>query len=353
MTNLQRTQAGFMMMGTYLLVAALSTLSLAFFSRNFFFIQNTERNHNRVLAFNMADTGIDRTMRSIELNMNYAGTGSYSVLGSKGGYNTTVTTPANPMVRLIQSTGFAPSDDVNARAHETRSIDAYVQLDTTPFEFAAFGDDNLTLNGTPVVDSYNSSDGPYGGANTGSEGDVASDGDIELIGNPTVAGDQVQNPKINCVPASTSIPSQGQLKIQGNMDYQLPAGTYHFDSISISGNGKLTLLGPVVIYVDGEVYIGGNGVATSGNKPINFMLYATGEENIDIAGGGEFFGAVYAPASDVHYTGNSDLHGAVIAKTYQQSGSSELHYDEALKDIEAPCINVDLLSWRENGTFSQ
>lgn len=352
----KHAQSGFVMMGSLLMMTVLVTLSLAFFSRHYLFIQNTERNSNRIIALNLADTGVHAAIRGLELDEAYAGSAGYTAYGPKGGYNVAVSSlawPADQDIRLIQSIGQAPSSTLTDRAYETRSVTAYVRLDTTPFQFAAFGDEGLTLNGTPLVDSYDSRDGVYGGMNVNANGDVATDQSFSFIGTPTVNGDQISNPKINCAPASTNLPSSGALRINGSQEYTLPAGTYHFDSINITGSGKLILSGPVTIYVSGEVYIGGRGVTTAGNDPTHFFLNATGNSTVEIAGSGAFYGAVYAPASPVTYTGTSDFFGAVIAKNYQQSGTSKLHYDEALSDISAPCIDVEVLSWRESGIAAQ
>lgn len=355
----EKKEEGYILLGVYFMTAVLTIFSLAIFTRTFFFLQQSERNQNRIIAFNMADTGVSKAMRGLVSSTSYSGE-SFTAQ-TRGGYSSLVcppscddvTAPTDPKVRYIRSSGFAPSNVPTVRAYESRSVDAYVKLDTTPFEFAAFGDNSLVLNGTPYVDSYDSRTGVYGGTNVGADGDVASDGTISFIGHPVVRGDTIQNPNIDCGPASTNLPSQGPLRVNGSQNYTLTAGTYHFDSINISGSGRLTLTGPVTIYVDGTVYVGGNGIVTAENKPSNFMLYATGSEAINIAGTSTFYGAVYAPAADVTYTGNEDNYGAVIAKTYQQSGTSALHFDVALKDVTAPCTQVTLLSWQENKTTMQ
>jgi hypothetical protein len=356
------SEKGYVLVGVYFMTTVLSIFSLALFSRGFLFSQHSERNQNRVVAFNMADTGVHHSMRQLSSDMNYSGTTAYTPVGTKGGFESWVcppscpngvTAPVDPMVRLVQTAGYSPSNVATVRAYETRPVIAYVEMDHTPFEFAALGDDSLTVNGNPLVDSYNTNDGVYGGSNVGSNGDVASDGPMTFPGTPNINGDIVANPKFNCSPAATTLTSLGDLDIRGNQNIQLPAGTYRYDSINITGNGKLTLLGPVTIYVDGEVYVGGNGIATSGNKPINFMLYGTGSEDIDIAGTSEFHAAIYAPAANVHYSGTQDFYGAVIAKNFDHSGAADLHYDEALKDVEAPCTRVSLLSWRERNIVVQ
>ena len=44
---------------SYLLLAALSVLSLALFNRGTAFIQSAERNKKKIVAFNMAESGLD------------------------------------------------------------------------------------------------------------------------------------------------------------------------------------------------------------------------------------------------------------------------------------------------------
>lgn len=39
---------------------------------------------------------------------------------------------------------------------------------------------------------------------------------------------------------------------------------------------------------------------------------------------------VYAPLSDVTFTGNSNFHGGVVGKTLTMSGNSDVHQDLAL-----------------------
>ena len=353
------SEQGFILLTSYLLIAVLEIFSIALFSRMQIYFQATERNQNKIVAFNMAEAGLDNTMVQLGSDSNYGGTAGTSVpLGNKGVYQITVcppncinlAPPAGPLVRFVQTAGSAPGTNPAAAAYEVRNIFAYLKLDSTPFERAAYAKDNLLLNGVPLVDSYNSANGPYGGLNIGAHGDIASDGTLSLIGNPVVNGQIQTNPGIDCKPATTTIPSSGALIINGNADYQLAAGTYHFDSISVTGNGKITALGPVTIYVDGSVSFGGNGVATFNDSPSNFLVLATGDGTVSVAGGSNFYAGIYAPHSSVNNGGNSTLYGSVISKNYQQNGTADLHFDEAMKNVTAPCNQVDLLSWRETNT---
>jgi len=345
---------GYLLLSSYLVMAVLEILSMALFSKNFSFVQSVERNQNRMIGFNMAEAGVDRALVSLASDLNYAGAADspLDTNNLQGGYRTKVTDPDpnGSLYRFILSTGYAPSSDTGSPAYEQRVLEAYAQIDTTPFEYASFADSNLTLNGTPLIDSYDSRNGAYGGLNMGTDGDIASDGTIQFIGNPLVKGDIINSPGIDCKPGTTNLASSGSLTLSGGTNYTIAGGTYRFSSINISGSAKLILSGPATIYVDGAVYIGGNGVATSSNIPSNFLLIATGSDPVAVAGNASFYAGVYAPSSSVEYSGTEDFYGSVIAKDYKQSGTSDLHYDVAMKGRAAPCYGVDLVSWRETNT---
>ena len=375
-------EKGFMLVTAYLLMTVLSVFSLAMLSRNYLFLQTTERNVNRILAFNFAESGVDLAMAQLASSSSYTGTSSYTTLGSKGGYaisvcSTTtpcpagITAPVDTDVRIISASGYAPNNTSTTRAYESRPVLAYVELDSSLFEYAAFGDTDMDMNGNTTVDSYDSSAGAYGGANVGTEGNIAGDADIGFVGNVVVNGDvsaltvtgeenvtvngtvsENATPNLNCDPGTTTLASLGKLQLTGNTIYTLAAGTYHYSSLSISGNAQLVTTGAVTIYVDGEVSISGNGVSTASNLPTNLLIIATGDENVDIGGNGDFYGGVYAPDSAVSTSGNGSFFGAIIADDYNSNGNGNLHYDVKMGDVTAPCTSVDMLSWRETNTVA-
>ncbi len=354
-----QNQKGFVLLAVFLVITVLEVFSMAFFMRYTVFNQATERNQNKIYAFNTAEAAIDNTIVQLKSNANYPGTTGFTALNgtvNRGGYTvqvcppscTGLTQPTDVNTRLLQAIGFAPDNVSTSKAYETRPVTVYVQLSNTPFNRAAYARNSLVLNGTPLVDSYDSDFGNYGGSNRGSEGDIATGANaISYVGHPTVNGDAQTDVVLECGPATATVASEGALNLSHGT-YYLTAGTYHFDSISISGNASISASGPVTIYVDGAVSIAGNGVATSGNTPTNFLIYATGSSDVNISGNSEFYGAVYAPASNVTYTGGGDFYGAVFANNYQQSGNYSLHFDTQLSDVNAPCTQVAMKSWREN-----
>ena len=124
---------GFILLAVYLMVSTFSIFSLALFSRSSGFLKAAERNQNRLVAFNMAESGIDQALVQLKTNSSYTGTNGYINFGTaaaQGGYQVSVTTPdpiGNPNIRMVRAAGFSPSNNMTQRASETHVVTAYVQ----------------------------------------------------------------------------------------------------------------------------------------------------------------------------------------------------------------------------------
>lgn len=383
----KRTE-GFILIATYLIVMLVSMFSFAYFARANAFLQASERNRNKIIAFNMAESAADFALAQLAANPAYTGTATFVPLSSgsaQGGFTVTVTTPTNnPNIRMIQASGFSPSNVNTSRAYQASAVTTYGRIQPNSlFNFGVFAQDSISLTGNAVVDSYDSRNGAYGGTNRSSNGDIGTNSivsqSVTLSGNALIKGDAVVGPSGNpgsvirlngnaaitgtstaaaqasSYPApTTTLPSSGALNISGNNTTYLMPGTYHYSSISITGNGKLSLTGPVTIYVDGDVNLAGNGVATQNNVPTNFMLMATGSETVKVSGNGNFYGAIYAPNAPVKNTGNGSIFGAVIAQDYDQTGNGSVHFDEALKDVQGTSGSgrLAVTAWQEQNSLT-
>ena len=373
---------GFILLTSYMLLAMISIFSLGLFTRGSIFLQSADRNKKKMVAFNMAEAGFDDAFYRIKNNTIAApwssGYVSLDTGNIQGGYSVTVSSINGSSIKQISVTGYSPTQAASTQTQELRTINGYVQpAPSNAFNFGVFAKNSITLNGNANINSYDSSAGAYGGANIKSNGDIATDstgaGTVSLTGNSTINGNATVGPGGNPATvitlganttitgsetaassaqnppsATTSTTSEGTLSISGNTNYQLSAGVHHFTSLSITGNGKITPLGAVTVYVDGTVNIAGNGVATVSNLPTNFILYSTGTSSVSLSGNGNFYGAIYSPDSAVSNTGNGQLFGAVVSKTYQQSGNGNVHFDEALKQVaNTSGTGLTLLSWQE------
>ena len=170
-----KNEKGFVLITSFLFAAVLSTVSLGLATRQLAYLQAGENNKNRMVAFNMAEAGLDLALVQLVANSNYGGTTGFTSLStgnSQGGYSisvcppacTGVTAPTDANTRLIVATGQSPSNNTADRAYESRKVTAYANVQPkSPFLYSVFGGQSISLNGSPSVstDSYNSANGAY------------------------------------------------------------------------------------------------------------------------------------------------------------------------------------------------
>ena len=384
MKNYLRNERGFILMTTYMLASTLMIFSIALFVRGSVFVKSAERNHKKIVAFNAAEAGFDDAYYRLKNNTitSFPWTSGYVSLDSgnmKGGYSTTVTDMGSNIKR-ISVTGYSPSQSSSTEIFEQRALTGYASATSgsVGFNYGVFGRTSVTFTGNAQVDSYNSALGAYNTTSNRSTTSNAaatnstSSGGMTLTGNATIYGNAqigtggststvisttgnalisgtktAQSSNLSTPAATTSTASSGALSISGNTNYTLPAGTYNFSSLSITGNGRLTPTGAVRIYVSGTISIAGNGIATTSNTPTNLTLYSTGSSSVSLSGNGNFYGGIYAPNSTVSNTGNGQLYGAVVANVYNQTGNGNVHFDQALLANSSSSSTASMLSWQE------
>lgn len=386
-----KNSRGTILLMSYFVMAVMAIFSLALFVRSHVFLQSTERHQNRMVAFNMAEAGLATALKALETNLAYAGTAGFTSLSTqtvKGGFEVEVSeVTGRSDVRLIEATGYAPDDGEDSRAAERRAVLGYAQIQQPSlFNYAVLAKNSITINGVPTVDSYDSRNGAYGGSNRGSEAHIATNGtansSINVIGTSTVNGSASVGPQANTATAisvtggssitgtksalaeavdvpteTTSVSSSGALTVGQNQTTTLSAGTYHYSSLTISGNGaragRLDVTGPVKIYVSGSVDIAGSGIVSANNLPSNVVIYVTQASNVSIRGTSNFYGGVYAPLSDVNVSGTPSFFGAVVANNYTQQGTGQLHFDKAMTQFTGSGrAEVNVLSWWEDHTVA-
>ena len=245
------------------------------------------------------------------------------------------------------------------------------------------GVEKLTATGTANVDSYHSGDGPYSPATALSNGTLCSDGTIKLTGDVEVHGDAIpgkddevkliggatvsgstepRTTKLVIAPivlgdvatnnnnAQIPLTSKGKNPLNNNNEFlmtstetlQLPAGTYFFTNMSLKGQAQITTNDPVVIFVDGNVDIGGGGIVNSSGIPTNLQIFATGT-SVKYSGNSAFYGLLYAPDADVTVSGVPEFFGALVGATATISGTPFIHYDEDLKPFKAALRAIPVL----------
>jgi Flp pilus assembly protein TadG len=226
---------------------------------------------------------------------------------------------------------------------------------------------SVKINGS-YTDSYNSNNGGYSSALSGSQGHVCSNASLDLLGSSVIHGDAhpgpgytlggggtvtgstialttpIVEPSIDCGNAATvnnnknipktsrnkfAVDNNGNFSIGSQDSLSLPGGTYYFSSFSMTGGGSLTISAKTTIYCTGAFDASGGTINNTTQLPVNCQLYAMGS-TFKISGGSDFYGVLYAPTADITRTGNADFYGIAVGRTLTFSGSGGAHYDEAI-----------------------
>ncbi len=347
-------QKGYVLIATYMMVMVLSASGLASFMRAHTYAREAHKQKNAIVALEMAEAGIDQAITQLAASTSYTGAAytDFSSGNAKGGYAITVSTPngAPSTVRQIAVTGYSPSTTSTEIGYKTSKIDVYTQFPSQSFfSKAIFANNSYTNNGNGTTDSYDSDVAAYSAATAGSNGDVGTNsivaGTVTLSGNARINGDVMVGPGGNTntivttsgnatvtgtksaassttvlTTPTTSLVSAGAMSLSGNNNLSLSTGTYHYSSLSISGNARLTTTGEVTIYVAGTVSISGNGTASYQSLPKNLKIYSTGTSSVSVSGNGNTYAAIYAPRSSVAVSGNGAIYGAIVGNTVSMSG---------------------------------
>lgn len=243
------------------------------------------------------------------------------------------------------------------------------------------GIESIRMAGTPTTDSYNSEEGPYDPLTAGDNGNICSDGWIDVIGAATVNGDAnpgeghetrvigaaevtgntdprttpLDLPSVDASeaaeyndndqipepsgPGGVELPggSPGPPVVDGNDNFfltagqtlDLPPGTYYFNNFTLTGQATINTSGPTTIYVTGDMNTAGGNMVNSSQTPSNLKLLMT-EGTARILGNSEMYGVLYAPDTDVTITGTGDLFGSVVGRNLTMTGTGDAHYDESL-----------------------
>jgi len=233
-----------------------------------------------------------------------------------------------------------------------------------------WGLEGVTGNGDIYTDSYDSDAGAYGSSALYPNGDLCSNQDVSLAGSVEIHGDVMygdgyeldivggaydiwgvlDDQSATMVPPDFDMdaamlnndndsigltddgkdPFNGEwdLKLTGTDNLTLNGGTYYFTSASMAGQATITVTAPTEIFVSGDARFTGGGIINATQDPANLTIYSTGDE-LTLAGGAGFYGAVIAPDSEVTLTGDSDYYGVIIAGTLDINGNAGIHVDEA------------------------
>jgi hypothetical protein len=140
---------------------------------------------------------------------------------------------------------------------------------------------------------------------------VVGDGDFRVFGNFTLGG-----------PTKTMIVT-GKARIHVTGTTTLSGTAF----ILIGNDASLEL------YAGGTANLAGGGVINSTGNAKNLAIFGLTPTctSIDYSGGAGYTGTIQAPSADIKISGNADIVGAFVGKSFRIFGNPNIHYDEALK----------------------
>jgi hypothetical protein len=243
-----------------------------------------------------------------------------------------------------------------------------------PSNYGIVGLDGVSLKGGTSVDSYRSSDGPYSTATRGYDGNVASNGNITLIGSSQILGNAspgaggsvlggyvsgdttaltqaLSYPAPDAGTASTTnsdssvaqyMTADNSFGVTGKTTIDFHAGVYYFKNFSATGGAIINanIDGPVTIYVTGNFTLTGGSSAYQ-NQPQNLRIVALNPStNVTLTGNSDIYANVYAPLSSVAVIGTADFYGQVVGKTVALSGNGQIHIDDSMTSVKHRIVTV-------------
>ncbi len=236
--------------------------------------------------------------------------------------------------------------------------------------------DSITIPGSVWIDSFDSTEGPYNAGTAYQNGDACSNGDITVSGSADIHGDvladnvvinggsanitgivessidTIATPVIDFGDVATDndngtmgLTANGlnplwwgfnHVHLFGNDSLTLAPGTYFFKHLKLRDQAVLTLTGPTMIYIDGNLGLDASSstVINTTQNPADLTVYVSGSQ-VKLNGNAEFYGAILAPNATMKLTGNADFYGNVIANTIEFGGNFDFHVDESLDLIDA------------------
>jgi len=206
------------------------------------------------------------------------------------------------------------------------------------------------------------------GAATPGEGSAVS-----TVGSPTITG--ALDPRaLNAMLPAVALPAitvGGGITHAGATPYTIDPGEHGHSNITVNGGSQLivngpatilvgdfqlagsaevlfdTTLGPIHIYVTGELNLAAGSVFTMAEPdPTQLTIQVSGTTGATLAAQGDFYGTVYAPLAELAVKKDLTVYGAMIGKRLDFEAGSRLHFDHHLAVLDAANSLPKQWSWR-------
>jgi len=259
------------------LVASLASLSVAVLMGSMASARERRSRRESIEARYVAEAALAQSLTELQQGKSGdVGSRGQPVRDALGTYWVERASPGAGLVSLTASGSYGGSSECVEIV--LRSVSG------SPFSWAAFGDEDMTLDSNAQIDSYDSTLGSYadqavntygGNSYARADGDIGSNKDIVTGGNAIVWGDassgptgsvtQLHNSEIkgSSAPAGDVtlldpleipvLPLLGDLTVSSNGTQLVSSGDYAFGALEVQNGGTLIIEGPATLVFDSAV----------------------------------------------------------------------------------------------------
>ncbi|MCM8812978.1 MAG: hypothetical protein NC924_03470 [Candidatus Omnitrophica bacterium] len=396
----ERKQNGSALILGLITAVAVGTLSTGFIAMTVTESRHTERSVNRMAATYLAESGIELGVWEVLYGgADFSAADGWTGSGTSADpYRRTLSlAPAGGAAMgdiAIQVVNFGGAYTVQCTGSTPNAANPWAQntlrviLRGQPlFDDGLGAVSDIELRMGSAVDSYDSTQGAYGGANVGDDVTVATNstanGAVSVGPFVSVNGDIVVGPGAN---TSTTVQVNGSASVSGSISasgteaiptpsVSIPAGlpamgnlnvpkggtstissSGSYDKITVGIGGQLIINSDVTLVVKDELKLGvlsdltitndatvsiilddkftaqlGSDINNSSEDPAKLTIYCTDNvTNLRFGVATDFCGNIYAPKADVHVLLAGDMYGGIVGDTVRLGVLARFHYDTSL-----------------------
>ncbi len=321
-------------------------------------------------AFHVAEAGAKRAL--VELAANASWRTGFTNESFCGGMFTVVVRDSSTDSTLLDTVEVISIGEIAGGLSQVELT--LVPDEFSPFSYALFGDDWVEIKNSALTDSYNSDSGTYAATAIFDEGDVGSNGDIDVknsadiggdlatsfeggldinpgatvAGDTTSAADEQTMPPVSAAEFAAALASNDNATgLSGSYSYNagaktlyitndvtLQSGTYFFTDITFKNGATMELAAgaEVVIYVDGNIEVKNSATINDGGSPKDLQIYSSGD--FILKNSGDCYATFYSPEGNADLRNSGDFYGSVIANTLVVHNSAGFHYDRGLSEVK-------------------
>lgn len=333
---------------------------------------NSSTTYKKSQAVNLAEAGVDYTIKQLTDNPNYTGTGASPISLGDGEFETTVSGSGSS--RAITGTAYIPNK-ANYKQKKVVKLSLTTTSDSISFHYAVqIGNDGITMYSNSVING-----------NAYSNGNITGSGNSEIKGDAYAVG-TISSPKPTVNPPYAKYPGSAPSvmptldydywKEQANINNDPYTGTYQvtnscpvtkptlgpkkiIGNFTMNSNSCLEITGPIhitgnfemnsntglfldddfgssgtVIIVDGTIKMNSNSyIHTTDSTPKGYILLATTNSSTSAVelNSNANEGIIYALEGTIQFNSNAHAN-SVVGKKFVLNSNATLDYDEGLAD---------------------